>query len=72
MNSPVSVNTFIGFKAVPKVLQLFSCVGKCLTKGHNSPLGLSLVNFCVTSYGCLLHFHVCEELFVFYSRTNGT
>ena len=45
--SPVAINTFIGFKAVPQVLQVCSCVGKCRPKGHKGPLGQLLVNvFC--------------------------
>ena len=33
------INTFIGFKAVTKVLQVWSCVSNCWPKGHKSPLG---------------------------------
>ena len=31
---PVAMNTLIGFKSVPQVLQVWICVGKCCPKGH--------------------------------------
>ena len=37
--SNAAINAFIGFKAVPQVLQLFSYVGKCHRKVHQGPLG---------------------------------
>ena len=37
--SPISINTLIGFKSVPKLIQVLSCVGKCRPKGNNDPLG---------------------------------
>ena len=30
----VAINTFIGLKAVPQVIQVCSCVYKCCLKGH--------------------------------------
>ena len=41
--APVAINTFIGFKAVPQVLQVFSFVGKYWAEGHKVPLGSLLV-----------------------------
>ena len=35
---PVSINIFIVFKVVPRVIQVCSCVGKCWIKGHQGPL----------------------------------
>ena len=49
VTSPVVINTLIGFKAVPKFLQVCSFVGKCQPKGEKIPLGKSLANVCVTS-----------------------
>ena len=37
--SLVGINTFIGFKEVPQVIQVWSFVGKCRTKGHKISLG---------------------------------
>ena len=35
----VSINTLIGFKTVPQVIQVCSCVVKGFPKGHHGPLG---------------------------------
>ena len=37
--SPVAIDTLIGFKAVPLVIQVWSCIGKFLTEGHKDSLG---------------------------------
>ena len=57
---PVSINTFIRFKKMPQVIQVWSCVGKCWLKGltnivlylrsfqgSQSYIGLTACNFCV-------------------------
>ena len=46
--SPVDINTLIEFNAVPQVLQVCSCLGKCWIKGHKGlqrPIGLIPCNF---------------------------
>ena len=42
--TPVSINTLIGFKLVPQIIQVFICTGKCRPKGHKVPLGKFSVN----------------------------
>ena len=37
--SHIVINKLIGFKAVTKVIQVLSCVGKCRPKRHKVPLG---------------------------------
>ena len=37
--SSVAINTLIGFKAVPQVIQVWSSICKCCPKGYKSPLG---------------------------------
>ena len=69
----IVVNTLIGFKEVIQVIQVFSCIGKCWLKWsannccfysqpkvHKVHWVNPLRCFCVTTLGCLLHFHVCE------------
>ena len=42
--SPVAINTFIGFKADPQVIQVWSFIGKFFPKGHKGPLVYFLTN----------------------------
>ena len=43
--APVAINTLIGIKVFPQVIQIFTCVGKCRPKGHKGPLSSLLVIF---------------------------
>ena len=37
--APVTINTFIGFKKVPRVIEMWNCIYNCWPKGHKVPLG---------------------------------
>ena len=69
---PVVINKFIGFKPVPQVVQVCSCVGKCRTKGKQDPLGYYLGKRLCNILRFYFYFHVFEEWFVFIVGPSGT
>ena len=64
--SHVTINTLIGFKAVPQALQICSCVGKCWPKGHQVSFGSFLDRLWLFVYYSCLWRIVC-----FYSCLKG-
>ena len=69
--SPVVINTLIGFKAVPHVIKVCSCVGKHWPKGQQGSLGYFLVSVLCYILSFLFYFHVCEGCFVFIFSPRG-